>query len=255
MRLDVITLFPEFVNAVIEYGVTGRAVTRGLLELNTWNPRDYAQNRHNSVDERAYGGGPGMVMQIGPLRRSLAAARAKRVDNVPVIVLSPQGERFDQAFAQRLSEGPGAILISGRYEGIDERFVQSEVDFELSTGDYVLSGGELPAMIVVDALARLVPGVLGTADSATQDSFSDGLLEYPQYTRPEVDSAGRVPEVLLSGDHAAIARWRLAQALRRTWLRRPELLEALDLSAQQRNILEQVIRAEVADLAAVSPDA
>lgn len=248
MRIDVITLFPEFVNAVVEYGVTGRAVTRNLLEFNTWNPRDFAQNRHNSVDARAYGGGPGMVMQIGPLQRSVAAVRAARADGAPVIVLSPQGERFNQAFAQRLADGPGAVLVSGRYEGIDERFLQSEVDFELSVGDYVLSGGELPAMIVIDALARLVPGVLGDADSAAQDSFSDGLLEYPQYTRPEVDSAGRVPAILLSGDHAAIDRWRLAQALRRTWLRRPELLESLDLSAEQRNVLDQVIRDEVANL-------
>lgn len=253
MRLDVITLFPEFVNAVTEYGITGRGVDRGLLELKTWNPRHYAQNRHNSVDERAYGGGPGMVMQIEPLRQSLAAVRADRQARAPVIVLSPQGERFSQAFAQRLAAGPGAVLICGRYEGFDERFLQTEVDFELSVGDYVLSGGELPAMVVIDALARLVPGVLGDAASAAQDSFSDGLLEHPHYTRPEFDSAGRVPEVLLSGDHAAIERWRTLQALRRTWQRRPELIELLDLSPSQRRALEQVIAAEIENLIADEP--
>ena len=241
MRIDVVTLFPEFVAAVADYGITGRAISNQLFALHTWNPRDQAQNRHNNVDARAYGGGPGMVMQVGPLRRSLQAVRAARGDEAPVIFLSPQGERFNQSYARHLASGSGAILISGRYEGIDERFLQSEVDMELSVGDFVLSGGELPAMLVIDAIARLLPGALGDAQSAIQDSFSDGLLDHPHYTRPEQDAAGQVPEVLLSGDHAAIDRWRLKQALGRTWLRRPELVEELELSAEQRLLLKEFV--------------
>ena len=241
MRIDVLTLFPEFVSTVAEYGITGRAASNKLFELHTWNPRDEAQNRHNSVDDRAYGGGPGMVMQIEPLRRSLKAVRAARDDNAPVIVLSPQGERFDQAYARRLAAGSGAILISGRYEGFDERFIQSEVDLELSVGDYVLSGGELPAMVVIDAIARLLPGALGDAESAVQDSFTAGLLDHPQYTRPEHDKSGQVPEVLLSGDHAAIDRWRLKQALGRTWLRRPDLVENLELNTEKQQLLKEFL--------------
>ncbi len=241
MRLDVITLFPEFVTTVADYGITGRAAAKRLFELHTWNPRDQAQNRHNSVDDRAYGGGPGMVMQVAPLRRSLEAVRAQRNDSAPVIVLSPQGEKFDQAWARRLADGPGAILVSGRYEGIDDRFLQTEVDLELSVGDFVLSGGELPAMLVIDAIARLLPGALGDAQSAVQDSFTQGLFDHPQYTRPEYEAAGAVPDVLLSGDHAAIERWRLKQALGRTWLRRPELLEGLDLSTDQQQLLKEFI--------------
>lgn len=241
MRLDVITLFPEFVDTIADYGVTGRAASNNLFELHTWNPREQAQNRHNNVDARAYGGGPGMVMQVGPLKRSLAHIRSARGDDAPVIYLSPQGELFNQAYARELAQGPGAILVSGRYEGIDQRFLDTEVDLELSVGDFVLSGGELPAMLVIDAIARLLPGALGDAESAVQDSFSQGLFDHPHYTRPEQDEAGNVPSVLLSGDHAAINRWRLKQALGNTWLRRPTLLDTLELTSEQAQLLREFI--------------
>ena len=242
MRLDVITLFPEFVNSLADYGIGGRALADGLLTLHTWNPRDYAHNRHRNVDARVYGGGPGMVMQIEPLKHTLDAVRAQRgADAAPVIYLSPQGERFTQDTAQTLAQGAGAVLLCGRYEGVDERLLRNDVDMELSVGDYVLSGGELPAMLVVDALTRLIPGALGGAESAEQDSFSHGLLEQPQYTRPEQHEYGRVPPVLLSGDHAAIERWRLKQALGRTWLRRPDLLDGITLDAAQQRLLQEFI--------------
>lgn len=246
MRFDAVTLFPDLVALVGGFGVTGRALDRGLLELVTWNPRDVAGNRHRSVDDRPYGGGPGMVMQAEPLRRTLARIRADRGADAPVIALGPQGERFDQAMAQALARGPGAILISGRYEGIDQRFVDAEVDFELSLGDFVVSGGDLPAMVVIDAVTRLLTGVLGDEDSAAQDSFSAGLLDHPHYTRPEVSGGREVPSVLLSGDHAAIARWRLKQALGRTWLHRPDLLEEMDLSTEQRRLLREFIAEQTA---------
>lgn len=243
MRFDILTLFPEFVSQIGAYGVTGRAVTGGLLGLHVWNPRDDAGNRYGSVDDRPYGGGPGMVMQAPPLRRALARARADRGDDgAPVIALTPQGERFDQAWAERLAAGGGAILVCGRYEGIDERFLERDADFELSVGDFVLSGGELPAMLVVDAIARLLPGALGGEDSAAEDSFSAGRLDYPHYTRPPDLEGDTVPEVLLSGDHEAIARWREKRALGRTWLRRPELLEGLELTERQRELLREYIR-------------
>lgn len=243
MRIDILTLFPEFVSQVAAYGVTGRAVARGLLGLHVWNPRDDAGNRYGSVDDRPYGGGPGMVMQAPPLRRALARARAGRGgDGAPVIALTPQGERFDQDWARRLAEGNGAILVCGRYEGIDERFLEEDTDVELSVGDFVLSGGELPAMIVADAVARLLPGALGDADSAAEDSFAAGLLDHPHYTRPPDLAGSAVPEVLLSGDHEAIARWREKQALGRTWLRRPDLLEGLTLSERQRELLREFIQ-------------
>lgn len=242
MRFDVVTLFPEFVAQVGAYGVTGRAVERGLLALHTWNPRDEAGNRHGSVDDRPYGGGPGMVMQVGPLRRTLERVRAERKDRAPVVALTPQGESFNQSWARALVERGGAVLVSGRYEGIDERFMETEVDVELSLGDFVLSGGELPAMAVIDAAARLLPGVLGDDASAQEDSFTDGLLDHPHYTRSEGNEAGPVPEVLLSGDHAAVARWRLKQALGRTWLRRPDLLVEKELTDEQRELLREFIR-------------
>lgn len=241
MRIDVITLFPELISAVTDYGITGRAAANELFSLHTWNPRDHAQNRHNNIDARAYGGGPGMVMQVGPLRRSLEAVRSARSDQAPVVFLSPQGERFDQAWARRLADGPGPVLICGRYEGVDERFLRTEVDIELSLGDFVLSGGELPAMAVIDAIARLLPDALGDEASALQDSFSDGLLDHPHYTRPEQDAAGAVPAVLLSGDHAAIERWRLKQALGNTFLRRPELLAALELDDERQQLLKEFL--------------
>lgn len=241
MRFDIVTLFPELVSAVTEYGVTGRAHDAGLVDLGTWNPRDYTHDRHQSVDDRPYGGGPGMVMKVQPLRDAIRAARASVADEASVICLSPQGRLLDQACVQSFSQRKRLILLCGRYEGIDERLIEAEVDEECSIGDYVLSGGELPAMVVIDAVARLVPGVLGHESSAGQDSFVAGLLDCPHYTRP-VDIDGReVPQVLLSGNHQAVARWRHKQALGRTWLRRPELLERCELNAQARLLLQEFI--------------
>ncbi len=239
MKLCVISLFPEFVGTVAEHGVVRRGVEAGRLELSAINPREFADNRHRRVDDRPYGGGPGMVMQPEPLARAIAAARARVAG--PVIALSPQGERFNQAWARRLAQGQGAVLVCGRYEGIDERLLEAEVDLELSLGDFVLSGGELAAMVVVDAVARLIPGVLGDAESSAQDSFSDGLLDHPHYTRPERWREREVPEVLLSGDHAAVARWRLRRALGQTWLKRPDLLDELDLDEESTALLREFI--------------
>ncbi len=245
MRIDVVSLFPEMFTALSEHGVSGRAVAAGLLELVFWNPRDYTENKHRRVDDRPYGGGPGMLMQIQPLRDAIQAARAARPGPCRVVYLSPQGRVLDQAGVEALAGGglgERLILVAGRYEGIDERLIEAEVDEEWSIGDYVLSGGELPAMVMIDAVTRLIPGALGHEQSAQQDSFSDGLLDCPHYTRPEVDEAGRaVPEVLLSGDHQAIARWRLKQSLGRTWLRRPELLERRQLNEEQRELLQEFI--------------
>ncbi len=241
MRIDVVTLFPELVRALTVGGITGRAVERGILDLAFWNPRDYTHDRHRTVDDRPYGGGPGMVMKVEPLRAAIAAARAVQQQDCPVIHLSPQGRRLDQAGVRELAAQPALVLVAGRYEGIDERLVQTEIDQEWSIGDYVLSGGELAAMVVVDAVTRLLPGALGDEDSAQQDSFADGLLDYPHYTRPEVIDGLRVPEVLLGGNHQAIERWRRKQALGRTWLRRPDLLQALELDQQQRKLLQEFI--------------
>ena len=225
----------------IRHGVTGRAVERGLVALALWNPRDHASDLHRTVDDRPYGGGPGMVMQVEPLRAAIRQAR----DAAPhsrVAYLSPQGQRFDQAAARRLSERPGVILVAGRYEGVDERLIEAEIDEEWSIGDYVLSGGELPAMVLMDTVIRLLPGALGHEDSAEQDSYMDGLLDCPHYTRPE-DLDGRVvPAVLRSGNHAAIRRWRLQQALGRTWLRRPDLLAQRQMTAEEQALLDEFIR-------------
>lgn len=244
MRFDVLSLFPELIAQVGAYGVTGRAAARDLLILHSWNPRDDARavdaNRHASVDDRPYGGGPGMVLQAPVLRACLQRARAGGAAG-PVLALSPQGARFDQAWARRLAGEGAAILLCGRYEGIDERFMAREVDAEISIGDFVLSGGELPAMLVIDAVARLLPGALGDAGSAAEDSFAAGLLDHPHYTRPPDDAGDTVPAVLLSGDHAAIARWRLKQALGRTWLRRPDLLDAFSLDAEARELLAEFV--------------
>ncbi len=253
MRIDVLTLFPELVAQVGAFGVTGRAIERGVLALHTWNPRDQARDRHRTVDDRPYGGGPGMVMQCRPLLDSLAAARAAGAHG-RVIQLSPQGRRLDQAVARELAVEPGLILVAGRYEGIDERFVELAVDEELSIGDYVLSGGELAAMVVVDVVARLLPGVLGDADSAEQDSFMDGLLDCPHYTRPEVFEGRAVPEVLLGGNHEAIRRWRLKQALGRTWERRPDLLAGRTLTAEEAELLDEYRRERNLQLDSESPD-
>ncbi len=241
MRVDVITLFPEFVAGVGQYGVTGRAVENGLLHLVTWNPRDDAADRHRTVDDRAYGGGPGMVMKVEPLRTTLRRARDAVADEAGVIYLSPQGRPLTQPLVESLATRSRLILLCGRYEGIDERLVAAEVDEEISVGDYVLSGGELPAMTVIDAIARLLPGALGHADSAQEDSFTDGLLDHPHYTRPDEIDGQRVPSVLLGGDHQAIARWRRKQALGRTWLRRPDLLKQVQLDDADRRLLDEFV--------------
>lgn len=242
MRIHVVTLFPEMVETVVHYGITGRAVENGLLQVITWNPRDYTHDRHRTVDDRPYGGGPGMVMKYEPLRDAIQSARQATGPTARVAYLSPQGRKLDQAGARELAERPDLILIAGRYEGIDERVVEAEVDEEWSIGDYVLSGGELAAMVMIDAIARLLPGALGDEDSAQQDSFEDGLLDCPHYTRPEMVDGKRVPEVLLGGNHQAIHRWRRTQALGRTWLRRPDLLTAVALDEEQRELLDEFKR-------------
>lgn len=240
-RVDVVTLFPELVAQVGEHGITGRAVERGLLDLQLWNPRDDATDRHGTVDDRPYGGGPGMVMKVEPLATTLRKARAASELPTRVIYLSPQGRRLDQAGVRELAAEERLILICGRYEGIDERVIESEVDEEWSIGDYVLSGGELPAMVLVDAVTRMIPGALGHQDSAEEDSFTEGLLDCPHYTRPECWEGRQVPAVLLSGDHGKVDLWRRKQALGRTWLRRPELLQAQELDDNSRRLLEEFI--------------
>ncbi|WP_115389952.1 tRNA (guanosine(37)-N1)-methyltransferase TrmD, partial [Shewanella algae] len=233
MWLGVITLFPEMFRAVTDFGVTGRAVKNGLLEVQTWNPRDFTHDRHNTVDDRPYGGGPGMLMMVQPLRDAIHAAKAAAGEGAKVIYLSPQGRKLTQQGVSELAQSSKLILVCGRYEGIDERIIQTEVDEEWSVGDYVLSGGELPAMTLIDSVSRLVPGVLGKQASAEQDSFSDGLLDCPHYTRPECLDGLDVPAVLLSGNHEEIRRWRLQQSLIRTLQRRPELFENLALTDEQ----------------------
>ncbi len=241
MRFDVITLFPEAFRALDAQGVTARALERGIASLHLWNPRDFTQDVHRTVDDRPYGGGPGMVMKVEPLSAAIAAARAAAPGS-PVAYLSPQGRTLDQTAMGAIAAGTGWILIAGRYEGIDERLVERLVDEEWSIGDYVLSGGELPAMVVMDAVIRLLPGALGHQDSAREDSYMDGLLDCPHYTRPEEIWDMRVPPVLLSGDHAAIARWRRRQALGRTWQRRPDLLHRRGLSNDEQDLLDEFIR-------------
>ena len=236
MRFDVITLFPEFIRQAMAIGVVGRALDRKIIALDCWNPRDYTEDNYRTVDDRPYGGGPGMVFMIEPLRRAVQAARAVAPGN-PVILLSPQGARFDQSRASSMAAGSGAIFVCGRYEGLDQRFVDHYVDEELSIGDFVLSGGELPALAVIDAVTRLLPGVLHTDASAIEDSFMDGTLDCPHYTRPEKSEEGEVPAVLLSGNHALIARWRRKQSLGATWLRRPDLLTQLNLNKVDQALL------------------
>lgn len=238
MRFDVITLFPELVQAV-KTGVTGRAAERGIIRLELWNPRDYATDVHRTVDDRPYGGGPGMVMKGECLLQAIADARQH--NPAKVVYLSPQGQPLTQAKVAEFAAASGLILLCGRYEGIDERVVTLAVDEECSIGDYVLSGGELGAMVVIDAVTRLLPGVLGHGESAAQDSFFDGLLDCPHYTRPENLAGLEVPEVLKSGNHAQIARWRKKQALGRTWQRRPDLLRTRQLTAEERALLDEYI--------------
>ena len=242
-RYDVITLFPEMFVALTASGITRRAKDRGLYALDFHNPRDFTSDPHRTVDDRPYGGGPGMVMLAEPLMQSIAAARAAQQAAIgtagPVLYLSPQGRRLDQAMVMELAAQTGLILLCGRYEGIDQRVIERAVDAEVSLGDFVLSGGELPAMVLLDAIVRQLPGALNTADSAQEDSFADGLLDCPHYTRPEVYADEKVPEVLLSGNHAAIRRWRLKQSLGHTALRRPELLSGRLLSKTELKLLEE----------------
>ncbi len=242
MRIDVVTLFPDFLAQCADVGVVGRACRQGLLDVRTWNPRDYANDNYRTVDARPFGGGPGMVMMIDPLRAALAAIRQSTDRPVHVVYLSPQGARLTQRRVGELASMPSLALLCGRYEGVDERLLAHEVDEELSIGDYVLSGGELAAAVMIDAVGRLQDGALHDAGSAVQDSFSDGLLDWPQYTRPVVDALGTVPEVLLSGDHAAIRRWRRKQTLGRTWLRRPDLLARCALDVESRVLLDEFRR-------------
>jgi tRNA (guanine37-N1)-methyltransferase len=242
MRFDVLTLFPEMFDAM-RVGVTGRAVERGQVELHLWNPRDYTSDVHRTVDDRPYGGGPGMVMKVEPLRAALDDAKRHAPEGTTTACLSPQGRRLDQAAVRELAQRGGVILVAGRYEGLDERFIEAHVDEEWSIGDYVLSGGELPAMVMMDAVIRLLPGVLGHEDSAAEDSYADGLLDCPHFTRPETIEGMPVPDVLLSGDHEAIRRWRLQQALGRTWLRRPDLLEGREMTDEERRLLDEYIAA------------
>jgi len=241
MRIGVVTLFPEMFEALTCCGITGRALKQGLLTVRCWNPRDFATDRHRTVDDRPYGGGPGMVMQVQPLAKAIGDAKAGTDPAARVLYLSPQGRRLDQSGVAGLAGRSSLVLVAGRYEGIDERVIESEVDEEWSIGDYVLSGGELAAMVVIDAVTRLLPGALGHDDSAREDSFFGGLLDCPHYTRPEVAAGRRVPEVLLQGDHGAVRRWRLKQALGRTWLRRPDLLAGLALNGEQRGLLDEFI--------------
>ena len=242
MQIAVVSIFPEMVGQVGEYGVVGRAVERQLLSLRCENPRDFAEDAHRTVDDRPYGGGPGMVLKFEPTARAIRQAKNRLPAGSPVICLSPQGKVFDQDTARRLADLQGFILLAGRYEGIDERLIENEVDEELSLGDFVLSGGEIAAMAVIDAVARLLPGVLGDDESAAQDSFMDGLLDHPHYTRPESVDGERVPAVLLSGDHARIARWRYKQALGRSFLRRPDLVKKLKLDHEQQNLLDEFLK-------------
>ncbi|HDZ8854834.1 tRNA (guanosine(37)-N1)-methyltransferase TrmD [Aeromonas dhakensis] len=246
MWIGVISLFPEMFRAITEHGVTGRAVKSGLLQIECWNPRDFTHDKHRTVDDRPYGGGPGMLMMVQPLRDAIHAAKQAAGDGAKVIYLSPQGRKLTQAGVTELAKNQKLILVAGRYEGIDERVIQTEVDEEWSIGDYVLSGGELPAMTLIDAVSRLVPGVLGDQASAEQDSFTDGLLDHPHYTRPEVLDGLAVPEALTSGNHEVIRRWRLKQSLGRTWQRRPELINNLALTDEQESLLAEYVR-EVRD--------
>jgi len=239
MNFGVVTLFPEMFRALTDYGVVSRALQDRHMNLSYWNPRDFARDRHRTVDDRPYGGGPGMVMMAPPLADALAAARERLGGDTRVLYLSPQGRRLTQADVVSLSQARGLILIAGRYEGVDRRLVETEADEEISIGDFVLSGGELAAMVLVDAVVRLLPGVLGNEESAVNDSFSAGLLDWPHYTRPRVYKGQEVPPVLLSGDHRAIQRWRFKQALGRTWERRPDLLEKLNLGDEERQLLRE----------------
>ncbi|MDM7858006.1 tRNA (guanosine(37)-N1)-methyltransferase TrmD [Thiopseudomonas acetoxidans] len=239
LSVAVISLFPEMFAAITEHGITRRAVEQGLVSIDCWNPRTFTEDRHQTVDDRPFGGGPGMVMKIEPLERALAAAKQALGKPAKVIYMSPQGQPLKQAAVSELAQAEALILIAGRYEGIDERFIEAHVDEEWSIGDYVLSGGELPAMVLIDAITRLLPGALNHADSAIEDSFSDGLLDCPHYTRPVTYAGTDVPQVLLSGNHEHIRRWRLQQALGRTAERRADLLDSRSLSGEEQTLLDE----------------
>ncbi len=249
MKIGVVTLFPEMFQAITDYGVTGRGCKQEKLSVQTINPRDYTHDRHRTVDDRPYGGGPGMLMKVEPLRAAIAAAREQvATDGIKpkVVYLSPQGRKLDQRGVEELALVPNMVLVCGRYEGIDERVIEAEVDEEWSLGDFILSGGELAAMVLIDSVARLQPGVLGHELSAEQDSFSDDLLDCPHYTRPEILDGVQVPDVLLSGNHEKIRQWRLKQSLMRTWLRRPDLLQDRESTNEEKKLLAEIIR-ELAD--------
>jgi tRNA (guanine37-N1)-methyltransferase len=247
LKVAVVTLFPDMVQGVLNYSIPARASGQGYLALSVHDPREHTVDRHRTVDDRPYGGGPGMVMKVAPLRAAIREARQAVGEPCHVVYLSPQGRRLAQRDVRRLADKQRLVLVAGRYEGIDERVIEADIDEEVSIGDYVLSGGELAAAVLVDAMVRTVPGVLGDAESAEQDSFANGLLDTPHYTRPEDIDGRRVPEVLLSGDHAAIARWRMKQALGRTWLRRPDLLEQMELDTEQQQLLDEFKREHSGD--------
>ncbi len=238
LQVDLVTLFPDMLSLVSDYGISGRAVDNGLVTLRAWNPRDYAADKHKTVDDRPFGGGPGMVMMYEPLKAAIHDAK-KLNENARVIYLSPQGRKLTQSGVKSLAESDGLILVAGRYEGIDQRLIDEEIDEEWSIGDYVLSGGELAALVMIDAITRMLPGALGNSESVSDDSFFKGLLGYPQYTRPEVIDENRVPSVLMSGNHEEIKRWRLKQAVGRTWVLRPDLLESQELGKLEQALLEE----------------
>jgi tRNA (guanine37-N1)-methyltransferase len=250
MRFDVVTIFPEMFDALLDHGITRRAMDAGVFALKAWDPRQFATDNYRRIDDRPYGGGPGMVMMAEPLQAALEAAKAAQreagVAAPQVVLMSPQGERLGEALVKQLVAEPGLVVIAGRYEGVDERLVRRSVDREVSIGDYVTSGGELPAMVLIDCIVRRLPGSLNDAESASQDSFSAGLLDWPHYTRPEEWNGAKVPDVLLSGNHAAIARWRRKQALGRTWDRRPELIDEKSLAREDRQLLEEYRREQQA---------
>jgi tRNA (guanine37-N1)-methyltransferase len=239
MRIAVVSLFPQMIREALDHGVIGRAHERGVFAVDCFDPRDYTADAHRTVDDRPYGGGPGMVLMAPPVRSAIRAAAALLPPGSRRVYLGADGRKFEQSMAREACRWPGLLLVAGRYEGLDERLIEHEIDEEWSIGDYVLSGGELPALVVIDAIVRLMPGTLGSSESALQESFSDGLVDWPHYTRPQVLDGHEVPAVLASGDHAAIHRWRLQQALGRTWLRRPELLERRGMSEQERELLEE----------------
>jgi tRNA (guanine37-N1)-methyltransferase len=241
MRIEVVTLFPEFIADAVRVGVLGRAIERGQVAVNATSPREFATDVHRTVDDRPYGGGPGMVLKVEPARSAIRAAKARLPAGSRSVYLAADGVPLTQAKASELARLPGLMLLAGRYEGVDERLVELEIDENVSIGDYVLSGGELPALVLIDAVVRLLPGVLGDDASAVQDSFVAGLLDWPHYTRPEQFEGRAVPEVLASGNHAAIERWRMKQALGRTWLRRPDLIAKLTLTAEQRRLLDEFV--------------